>query len=109
MARNEEKAQAMLNRFVAAKSAANKDDKSQRPYLASECDDLSDCERYRNQIIKEVTSSNRASEPPLVSHAYLPARATPITMPSAHVSADLEEGVVDPERGSRRAQGARPQ
>ena len=56
MARNEEKAQAMLNRFVAAKSAANKEDKSQRPYLASECDDLSDCERYRNQIIKEVTT-----------------------------------------------------
>ena len=45
----------MLNRFVAAKSAANKDDKSQRPYLASECDDLQDCERYRNQIIKEIS------------------------------------------------------
>lgn len=55
MARNEEKAQAMLNRFVSAKSAANKDDKSQRPYLASECEDLSDCERYRNQIIKEIS------------------------------------------------------
>jgi pre-mRNA-splicing factor ISY1 len=47
--------QAMLNRFVAAKSAANRDDKSQRPYLASECDDLQDCERYRNQIIKEIS------------------------------------------------------
>ena len=55
MARNEEKAQAMLNRFVAAKSAANKEDKSQRPYLATECSDLSDCERYRNQIIKEIS------------------------------------------------------
>jgi pre-mRNA-splicing factor ISY1 len=55
MARNEEKAQAMLNRFVAAKSAANKEDKSQRPYLASECTDLADCERYRNQIIKEIS------------------------------------------------------
>ena len=55
MARNEEKAQAMLNRFVAAKSAANKEDKSQRPYLASDCDNLSDCERYRNQIIKEIS------------------------------------------------------
>ena len=55
MARNEEKAQAMLNRFVAAKSAANKEDKSQRPYHASECTDLADCERYRNQIIKEIS------------------------------------------------------
>jgi len=55
MARNEEKAQAMLNRFVAAKSAANREDKSQRPYLASECDNVPDCERYRNQIIKEIS------------------------------------------------------
>lgn len=55
MARNEEKAQAMLNRFVSAKSAANRDDKSQRPYLASECDNVPDCERYRNQIIKEIS------------------------------------------------------
>jgi len=55
MARNEEKAQAMLNRFVAAKSAANKEDYSKRPYLASECDNVPDCERYRNQIIKEIS------------------------------------------------------
>ena len=55
MARNEEKAQALLNRFVAAKTAANKDDKSVRPYLASECEDVADCERYRNQIIKEIS------------------------------------------------------
>lgn len=55
MARNEEKAQAMLNRFVAAKVAANKDDKSQRPYLASECEHLGDCERYRGQIIKDIS------------------------------------------------------
>ena len=45
----------MLNRFVAAKSAANKEDKSTRPYLASECSDLQDCERYRGQIIKEIS------------------------------------------------------
>ena len=45
----------MLNRFVAAKVAANKEDKSQRPYLASECTDLADCERYRNQIIREIS------------------------------------------------------
>ena len=55
MARNEEKAQAMLNRFVTAKKDANREDKSQRPYLASDCDNLPDCERYRNQIIKEIS------------------------------------------------------
>jgi pre-mRNA-splicing factor ISY1 len=44
MARNEEKAQALLNRFVTAKREANRPDKSQRPYLASECEDVGDCE-----------------------------------------------------------------
>lgn len=55
MARNEEKAQAMLNRFVVAKRDANRIDKSQRPYLATECKDMRDCEVYRNQIIKEMS------------------------------------------------------
>ena len=44
MARNEEKAQALLNRFVQAKKDANREDKSKRPYLATECEDLKDCE-----------------------------------------------------------------
>mmetsp|Transcript_23854 Transcript_23854/g.39446 ORF Transcript_23854/g.39446 Transcript_23854/m.39446 type:complete len:272 (-) Transcript_23854:288-1103(-) len=55
MARNEEKAQALLNRFVAAKRDANRPDKSQRPYLATECTDVPDCELYRGQIIKEIS------------------------------------------------------
>lgn len=55
MARNEEKAQALLNRFVQAKKDANRDDKSKRPYLATECEDLKDCELYRGQIIKEIS------------------------------------------------------
>ena len=44
MARNEEKAQAMLNRFVTAKKDANREDKSQRPYLSTECNNVPDCE-----------------------------------------------------------------
>ena len=55
MARNEEKAQAMLNRFVTAKKDANREDKSQRPYLSTECNNVPDCEMYRNQIIKEIS------------------------------------------------------
>lgn len=55
MARNQEKAQALLNRFVQAKTAANREDKSTRPYLATECEDLRDCELYRAQIIKEMS------------------------------------------------------
>ena len=55
MARNEEKAQAMLNRFVTAKKDANREDKSQRPYLSTECNNVPDCGMYRNQIIKEIS------------------------------------------------------
>lgn len=55
MARNEEKAQALLNRFVAAKRDANRVDMSQRPYLATECEVVKDCEMFRNQIIKEIS------------------------------------------------------
>ena len=55
MARNEEKAQAMLNKFVTAKRDQNREDKSVRPYLASECDNVPDCELYRGQILKEIS------------------------------------------------------
>jgi len=55
MARNEEKAQAMLNKFVTAKRDQNRVDKSVRPYLASECDNVPDCELYRGQILKEIS------------------------------------------------------
>ena len=45
----------MLNSFVTAKRDQNREDKSQRPYLASECDNVPDCELYRGQILKEIS------------------------------------------------------
>lgn len=54
MARNEEKAQAMLNRFLAAKQEEKRGPKAKRPYLASECHDLNDCDRWRQQILREI-------------------------------------------------------
>ena len=45
----------MLNKFVSAKKEANRPDKSQRPYLSTEVDNIPDCELYRNQIIKELS------------------------------------------------------
>ena len=46
MARNEEKAQAMLNRWVSLKrSLANPTEK--RPALASQCDSINECEKWR--------------------------------------------------------------
>lgn len=54
MARNEEKAQSMLARFRANKRLELEGEAERRPYLATECSDVKQCERWRNQIIKEV-------------------------------------------------------
>ena len=55
MARNEEKAQSMLNRFLKGKEDALKGPKERRPYLASLCETLQEAERWRHQILGEVT------------------------------------------------------
>jgi pre-mRNA-splicing factor ISY1 len=54
MARNEEKAQSMLNRFLAAKQEEKRGPKQRRPYLASECSDLNEADRWRQQILREI-------------------------------------------------------
>jgi pre-mRNA-splicing factor ISY1 len=54
MARNQEKAQAMLNRLVQAKKDAARPEKEVRPYLASEVEDLGAAERWRGQVIREI-------------------------------------------------------
>ncbi|KAF4376896.1 hypothetical protein G4B88_018436 [Cannabis sativa] len=54
MARNEEKAQSMLNRFVTLKAEENKKPKERRPFLASECRDLADADKWRQQIMREI-------------------------------------------------------
>ncbi|KAI4343067.1 hypothetical protein MLD38_027612 [Melastoma candidum] len=54
MARNEEKAQSMLNRFVAMKEEERKKPKERRPYLASECRDLAEADKWRQQIMREI-------------------------------------------------------
>jgi len=55
MARNQEKAQAMLNRFLAYKREQVFGKTAKRPAFASECDNLGDAERWRRQIIKEIS------------------------------------------------------
>ncbi|GAB4836162.1 hypothetical protein Ancab_001075 [Ancistrocladus abbreviatus] len=54
MARNEEKAQSMLNRFIAMKQEEKKKPKERRPYLASECRDLAEADKWRQQIMREI-------------------------------------------------------
>ncbi|GER29617.1 pre-mRNA-splicing factor ISY1-like protein [Striga asiatica] len=54
MARNEEKSQSMLNRFNAMKEEEKKKPKERRPYLASECRDLAEADKWRQQIMREI-------------------------------------------------------
>ncbi|KAI9197782.1 hypothetical protein LWI28_004473 [Acer negundo] len=54
MARNEEKAQSMLNRFITLKAEEKKKPRERRPYLASECRDLADADKWRQQIMREI-------------------------------------------------------
>lgn len=44
----------MLNRFLAGKVEEKKGPKAKRPYLASECRDLVEADKWRSQIIREV-------------------------------------------------------
>jgi pre-mRNA-splicing factor ISY1 len=70
MARPAEKARAMLNKWVAlreqegvggnrrpggAAAGQHKPGNRRRPYLASECEFLADAERFRNQIVREIS------------------------------------------------------
>lgn len=54
MARNQEKAMLLLNRFYDSKKNEGKV-KERRPYLATECDDLRKAEKFRLQIIREIS------------------------------------------------------
>lgn len=54
MARNEEKAQSMLNRFITMKAEEKKKPKERRPFLASECRDLNEADKWRQQIMREI-------------------------------------------------------
>lgn len=44
----------MLNRFLAAKQDEKRGPKQRRPYLATECSDLNEADRWRQQILREI-------------------------------------------------------
>lgn len=54
MARNEEKQQSMLNRFLKGKEDAARGPVEKRPYLASLCEVLGEAEGWRRQILGEI-------------------------------------------------------
>lgn len=56
MARNAEKAMTTLARWRAAQQEGEKTtERKRRPFLASDCDDLSDAERFRLDIIRQIS------------------------------------------------------
>ena len=56
MARNEEKAQSLLNRWTSMKKDfAHGGSDDRRPFLASQCDSLPAAEKWRRQILREIT------------------------------------------------------
>lgn len=59
MARNSEKAMTALARWRRAKEEEEGTTKKhvKRPYLATECDNLRDAERWRQQVIREISKS----------------------------------------------------
>ncbi|CAH2053359.1 unnamed protein product [Thlaspi arvense] len=46
--------QSMLNRFITMKETEKKKPKERRPYLASECRDLAEADKWRQQIMREI-------------------------------------------------------
>lgn len=56
MARNEEKAQNLLNKWVTMKQEFNSGGpKGRRPFMSSDCDDLGEAEKWRLEVIREMT------------------------------------------------------
>ncbi|XXQ38439.1 Pre-mRNA-splicing factor ISY1 [Plasmodiophora brassicae] len=60
MARNEEKAQSMLNRWLAYKRGDTgpvKDRETRRPFLASQCDNVASADKWRKQVLREISQA----------------------------------------------------
>ena len=54
MARNQEKRQLLLNRLWQAKQDEGKV-KERRPFLATDCNDLKEAEKWRQQVIRQIS------------------------------------------------------
>jgi len=72
MARPEEKAQAMMNKWVKMRDADNGGPQvsTRRPFLASHCEHLHDAEKWRRQIIREISAGvSKIQNPGMGDHA----------------------------------------
>ena len=60
MARNQEKAQSMMNRYLKGKQDEQAGPKKLRPFLASEVSDLQEADKWHHQVVREI--SRKVSE-----------------------------------------------
>jgi hypothetical protein len=60
MARNQEKAQSMMNRYLKGKQDEETGPKKLRPFLASEVSDIQEADKWHHQIVREI--SRKVSE-----------------------------------------------
>jgi pre-mRNA-splicing factor ISY1 len=70
MARPAEKARAMMNKWVAMRDGENSSVRpkpQRRPHLAAECEHLADADRYRGQIVREITDKIAKIQNPALS------------------------------------------
>lgn len=76
MARPAEKARAMMNKWVAMRDGENAattqrhaKQRNSRPHLAADCEHLTDAERFRGQIVREITDKiAKIQNPALAEH-----------------------------------------
>lgn len=93
MARNEEKAQSMLHRYLRSRAgegsvpgAAPK--RSRRPYLATLCEDVDDAERWRRQVLSDI--SRKVSD--IQNRALYPCR--PLVLEVGFIEVDFMQASV---------------
>eukprot|EP01035_Chromulina_nebulosa_P025298 gene25298-33014_t len=55
MARNAEKAQTLFNRWQSFKKDFHNESSNRRPLLASECTSLAEAEKFRREIVRDIT------------------------------------------------------
>ncbi len=61
MARNEEKAMSMLARWLRVQTGDEEKKQERRPHLASLCETLPECEKWRGQILRDITKKVKSS------------------------------------------------
>ena len=69
MARNSEKANSMLHRYLQQKAQSDTDTHQRRPYLSTLVDNVNECEKWRKHIINEIVSKITEIQNPNLSES----------------------------------------